>query len=178
MKHVISDTHFSHGNIIKYCNRPFVDAYGKPDPVKMNRALISNWNRVVSKDDIVFHVGDFAFGPRFKWSDIRAELNGKIVLILGNHDEDEKFMKLIGIEEVYEDKIIHHNGVTIYLNHYPTFDKQIAQYHLYGHVHDKTPENQPVWARNMSVELNGYTPIPLDRIVSDFQLAELRDSIF
>ena len=28
----------------------------------MNETLIENWNRVVSQDDIVFHLGDFCLG--------------------------------------------------------------------------------------------------------------------
>ncbi len=36
----------------------------------MNETLIENWNRVVSQDDIVFHLGIFVWedpmnGPRF-----------------------------------------------------------------------------------------------------------------
>ena len=50
-----SDLHLGHGNIIKYCNRPFKDIE------HMNRALIDNWNSRVKLNDVVFHVGDFCF---------------------------------------------------------------------------------------------------------------------
>jgi len=50
-----SDTHFSHSNIIKFCDRPFSDVN------EMNTALINNWNKVVPEDGIVFHLGDFAW---------------------------------------------------------------------------------------------------------------------
>ena len=53
-----SDTHFSHCNIIKYCNRPFKDVD------EMNKILIQNWNNVVRPDDIVWHLGDFALGDK------------------------------------------------------------------------------------------------------------------
>ena len=46
-----ADTHFGHKNIIRYCQRPFVDVE------EMNRVLIENWNSVVSPDDLVFHLG-------------------------------------------------------------------------------------------------------------------------
>lgn len=75
-----SDTHFKHANIIKFCERPF----GSIE--EMNEALIANWNRVVGKDDFVFHLGDFCFGGSEAWNSILDRLNGKIYLVLGNHD--------------------------------------------------------------------------------------------
>lgn len=45
-----SDTHFYHGNIIRFCNRPFKDVG------MMNETIISNWNNTVGLDDIVFHL--------------------------------------------------------------------------------------------------------------------------
>ena len=47
-----SDLHFGHRNVIKFCNRPF------EDEKVMGKQLIHNWNETVSKDDIVFVLGD------------------------------------------------------------------------------------------------------------------------
>lgn len=135
----------------------------------MNEVLIANWNRVVSPTDTVYHVGDFSFGKVEMAAAIRRRLNGHIVLILGNHDRNAKVMKnVVGMDEVYEKRVIEHAGAKLYLSHYPDFSRH-AQYHLYGHVHDQTPKEQPRWARNVSVEVIGYTPIPLDTIVREFQ---------
>ena len=71
-----SDTHFGHANIINLCNRPFKDVN------HMNDMLVENWNSVVSDDDTVFHLGDFALGGSAVWScllytsDAADELDG------------------------------------------------------------------------------------------------------
>lgn len=47
-----SDTHFGHKNILRFCKRPWNTVE------EMDEGLIQNWNKVVGKDDIVFHLGD------------------------------------------------------------------------------------------------------------------------
>ena len=75
-----SDTHFWHNNVIKFCNRPFSSIE------EMNDTIIENWNRVVDKNDIVIHLGDFCFCGSDKFKELVEKLNGRIYLILGNHD--------------------------------------------------------------------------------------------
>ena len=75
-----SDTHFNHTNIIQYCQRPFKSTD------EMNEAMIDNWNSVVGEDDTMFHLGDFCLGGAEEWNKILNRLNGRIYLILGNHD--------------------------------------------------------------------------------------------
>jgi len=76
---ITADNHFFHKNIIRYCNRPF----GSVE--EMNEEMIRRWNSKVGKDDIVLHLGDFAFRGRAK--EIRDQLNGTIVIVRGNHDK-------------------------------------------------------------------------------------------
>ena len=85
----------------------------------MNEALITNWNSTIGKDDIVFHLGDFAMGGSAEWCRLLERLNGRIYLILGNHD-----MKTIGkgfsrFEQVAMQMLINVGDQRIYLNHYP-----------------------------------------------------------
>ncbi len=75
-----ADTHFGHRNIIRFCQRPFVDVE------EMNQAMIKNWNNVVGDKDLVFHLGDFSVGGAAEWTSLLDNLHGRIILILGNHD--------------------------------------------------------------------------------------------
>ncbi len=56
----VSDTHFGHGNVLKYCNRPFSST------LEHDQQLIANWNSVVKENDTVYHLGDFGLShPRY-----------------------------------------------------------------------------------------------------------------
>jgi calcineurin-like phosphoesterase family protein len=54
-KFYVSDTHFLHANILTMQPRPF----GSIE--EHDEHLIRTWNSVVGADDIVYHLGDFAF---------------------------------------------------------------------------------------------------------------------
>jgi calcineurin-like phosphoesterase family protein len=58
-----SDSHASHRNIIKYCNRPFKSVE------EMNAKLIENWNALIEPGGLTFHLGDFCFGTIGKISE-------------------------------------------------------------------------------------------------------------
>jgi calcineurin-like phosphoesterase family protein len=80
MRWFTSDTHFGHARIIELCNRPFADID------EMDQTIIDNWNSVVQPSDEVFHLGDVALGPKDRWQEIFHQLNGRLVLVIGNHD--------------------------------------------------------------------------------------------
>ena len=130
-----SDTHFNHTNIISYCQRPFKNVD------EMNERIIANWNEVVSEDDIIFHLGDFCLGGAAEWTRLLDRLNGKIYLIMGNHDRKnirQGFMDRF--EHVAMQMHIEVGKQRIYLNHYPflCFEggyKDVWQ--LFGHVHTR-----------------------------------------
>lgn len=93
----ISDTHFQHANIIKYCNRPFEDTK------VMDETIIMNWNSVVKPTDIVWHLGDVMLGNRENLADVMSKLNGVKFLVKGNHDtRSNDFYRRAGFKEVYD----------------------------------------------------------------------------
>lgn len=134
-----SDTHFGHNNIMTFCKRPWKTIE------EHDEALISRWNGVVGKDDLVFHLGDFAFCTNSRWKELINTLNGKIYLIYGNHDisrwPGDKTMSLF--EGCAMQMMLKIEGKFVILNHYPMLTipgvyskgqwKNWIQ--LYGHVH-------------------------------------------
>lgn len=166
---LISDTHFNHTNIIKYCNRPFADAD------KMNHGLISNWNANVKADDFVFHLGDYALTNESKGMAILAALNGTKALIRGNHDgKSLNFYETIGFSSVSKYAfIVLPNGIRIFLSHRPGDTPPNNEYydlHFYGHIHDKGADDiYPTVARNgacLCVERWNYKPVKLADLVA------------
>ena len=135
-----SDTHFWHDNIIRFCNRPFESV------VEMNEELIRRWNETVPADGVVFHLGDFSFGGAKEWNDILNRLNGRIYLILGNHDMKQikqGFMKRF--ELVSQQMSIRIGGQPVILNHNPflTYGGCYRNtWQLFGHVHSGPLSNQ------------------------------------
>ena len=75
-----SDLHFGHARIIELCGRPFASAD------EMDRALIARWNDVVAPEDTVWVLGDYALGNRHRALGYLPELNGRKLLVIGNHD--------------------------------------------------------------------------------------------
>jgi calcineurin-like phosphoesterase family protein len=108
----ISDWHLNHGNIIKYCQRPFVNETESellamadrgtipgrelrisPESVKlMTDTIIDSTNAVVGPNDTLVHAGDLMFSSRDellnKLREYRKRLLCKnIILVWGNHDD-------------------------------------------------------------------------------------------
>lgn len=166
---VTSDTHFNHANIIKYCNRPFSSVE------EMNETLINNWNNVVSHDDTVYHLGDFAMGDKSLIPEILGRLNGHIHFIMGNHD-NLNIMENLAINSILEtltwEEVIKVEKKTIIMNHFPfsslpdpLSNRPIIQ--LYGHVHS-TPNIPWIGLDNqydVGVDNNNFTPINLYKLL-------------
>ena len=157
----ISDTHFGHKNILEYSKRPF------NSPEEMNDALITNWNSVVKSNDRVYLLGDVAMAK----SQIQnlKYLNGKIILVMGNHDIYPTKEYLPYVEDirgyVYKDGFIG-SHIPIYRgSDYGIIERY--KMNICGHIHEKVI-NDPFYF-NVSVEQINYTPINFE-VIEDIYL--------
>lgn len=160
--YLIADTHFGHENIIKYEERPFGNVE------EMDRALIENWNNVVSKNSKVFHLGDVFLTHTERQFEIFNQLNGEITLIRGNHDSQSyhKLINRIGFKAVHDkywlsDKVV--------LTHRP-MEVNDDMLNIHGHIHGLFYKNSKWKDKNhfcASVELINYEPIHLAKIIEE-----------
>lgn len=158
-----SDQHYDHKNIIKYCNRPFADID------EMNEALIKNHNDLVSPNDIVYHLGDFAFRNHKRYLN---RLNGQHHLIVGNHDGNG--YKDAGFKTVNRQKSIKIGSQVVYMSHYGhrVWDRSHhGSFHVYGHSHSNLPD----LGRSCDVGVDNwdYKPVMFHQLVERFKDVEI-----
>ena len=153
--YLIADTHFGDESIRVFENRPF-------DSVdEMNKEMMDYWNKTVTKNDTVYMLGDFAYSSAFDFlfQEGKCVLNGKIILIAGNHDTDYlEFYRKQGIEVI--DYPIVLDGFWI-MSHEPMYVNEASPFaNIFGHVHGN-PMYKTVSSRSycVSAERIGYTPI-------------------
>lgn len=154
---LISDTHFDHKNIIKYCGRPFSDLR------EMNGVLLNNWNKTLGSKNTIYFLGDASFGKKSrKPSYWLRKLNGNIRYIRGNHENEPLGKK-------YE--VLDYRGYRFLLIHDPNKAKNFNGWVIHGHVHNNDLRKYPFIngankTINVSVETINYKPVSLDWIIS------------
>ena len=182
-----SDPHFSHSNIMVFCNRPWTNIQD------MNEGLIENWNDVVGDNDIVFVLGDVSWNKDpHDMKRIIERLNGSHIFILpGNHDTKEQFTKigkraelisdtaLVFISGIDEDKPTREHEFMIShfpLATWPHFRRGVIN--LHGHIHSGPRSHneidQPgfdlILKKNLTydvgVDNNDYKPIEIRDILN------------
>lgn len=153
-----SDTHFGHKNILEYEKeaRPFETVE------EMNETLISNWNDTVRPKDIVWHLGDFAFGRSHV--ELAGRLNGRKRLIMGNHDVYNNSVYLVYFEKLFG---VHYWKRCV-LSHIPIHVGNLgsrAFLNVHGHLHSNKVMQLPTeWHEdinyfNVSVEQHNLRPV-------------------
>lgn len=166
---VTSDTHFNHTNICGPKLSKWDKGYRNFDSLEqMNALIIDNINAVVGPDDVLYHLGDFAFGDKLQIPALRARIACQnIRFVWGNHDEAIHKYNLYNLFESCD------HYVELYYNHvlYTMFHFPIGSWHkigrgsvnLFGHCHgsyDRVVGKQ----MDVGVDSNNFKPWALDDI--------------
>ena len=133
----------------------------------MNDTLINNLNELVKENDILYNLGDFAFGPLKEIGPIRQRINCKTIhLICGNHDRKSAkkawFKELFTTIKTYDE--IKHNGHKIVLCHYALRvwnQSHYGSFMFFGHSHGNLPDNG-TRSLDVGVDCHNYKPVSLD----------------
>lgn len=162
-----SDHHFFHHNIIEYEQRPFADVN------EMNAYMIDQWNAVVKPNDLVFHLGDIGFFKGDQMKETFSILNGRKILLRGNHDKGYTTKKLTEAGFDVHKYYIFENHL---LSHHPQPADKLHQLialtdikgNLCGHVHSQIQHLDLQVHRCLAVELNDYKPFHYDEVIDTF----------
>ena len=169
-----SDLHFGHANIIKYANRPFKSVR------EMDDTLIKNWNAKVTKSDVVWILGDFAFLQEEPLIDTASWLDGEKHVVWGNHDKVFRSKKVrdalakynfvfhSGLEEIYvPDSTVPGGKQHIVLCHYAmrVWNKSHrGSWQLYGHSHGSLPDDPHALSVDVGVDCWNYAPVSYEEL--------------
>ena len=171
-----SDQHFWH-------DREFIwKARGYSNVEEMNIQQILKWNEVVNWDDTVYLLGDVMLGDIDKGARCLQQLNGKIFIIRGNHDTDNRVQMYVNISSNIQylgyATPLKYGAYRFYLTHYPTItsnldDNDSLKSHIinfYGHTHQKNNfYNGIPFMYHIGVDSHNGYPVLIDDAIKDIK---------
>lgn len=196
-------TQYDNFKAVVNANKQFIREIG-------DKLMLDNWNKVVTRKDTVYHLGDLSMATTSQYSDIAnvlSQLNGKIYLILGNHDNRQLINKLdrdgyieilsdVGYRKKFNHRVyfLSHYGIDIggynqlrdYVKETDSLPKNTTV-SIHGHIHED--DYLETYKFNVSVDnklsytVNNYklgTPLlfdALDKYVSENLLREVKENI-
>lgn len=157
--------HFGHENSAKY--RGFTCAE------EHDGLIIENWNKVISKRDKVFILGDVTMENK-KHYNILSILKGYKHVVLGNHDRPQDLEELSKYADKISGFVNGYKGM-FQLSHAPVHPYELMKYNNYNihaHIHQ---ENIHVSGYgldqfahryfNADAKEIGYTPVSMSEVV-------------
>lgn len=167
-----SDTHFGH-------DREFIwKVRGFNSVEEMNEIIVQKWNSTVSAEDDVYILGDVILGDPSNIECVKR-LNGKLHIVLGNHDtskREEMYRNLPNVVEVAEVGIrLKYKKHHFILTHYPMMTGNLEKeslkqmsLNLYGHTHQMSNfYNDMPFMYHVGVDSHNCYPVLLDDIIEE-----------
>ena len=173
-----SDQHYGHANVIPHCARPFTDVD------QMDATLTQRFNSRVSSADTTYHLGDFSFRGVAAQRQYLNRLNGRHILIRGNHDRTVTSMLSIGFAEVHNSLRLSLDSGRLFLRHLPPkaykgdddrdFERCLlaeplepVDIWLCGHVHEQWRYKAALLPIiNVGVDQWGFAPVTLAELLA------------
>ena len=159
----------------------------------MNEETIRRFNEVVNPEDTVYILGDIALGGGSQEALEKAKalierLNGRLYLIRGNHDSDNRISMYRDCKNVISCGLwatcIKYEDYHFYLSHFPTLTANLEKEslkqctcNLYGHTHQTTNfyMDMPMYY-HVGVDSHNCYPVSLDNIIEEMK-AKVKECI-
>ena len=140
--------------------------------------FLKRYNEIVTNEDDVYILGDLMLNNNEHGLNILNQLNGKIHIILGNHDSPVRasfYTTLPNVVEIKEAKTLKIGKQHYFLCHYPTItanydDKPYHQHliNLYGHTHQQYLfYNDNPFMYNVGMDAHNCEPVSIEQIDKD-----------
>jgi calcineurin-like phosphoesterase family protein len=169
---VIADPHFGHAGICRFLRPDGSKLRPWDSSDDMDKALISNWNRVVEDQDRVYVLGDVVMNRRYLRPTL-LQLRGRKVLVKGNHD----IFKLSDYAPYFDDIqaccVGKYEGYKYILTHVPIHPESLGRsgINIHGHTHSNSISDPRYLC--VSVEQISYTPMLLQHA-----LARIKEGLY
>ena len=180
MIYFTSDLHLNHNKEFIYKARDFTSVED------MNYTILQNLNEIVSKQDDLYILGDLILGGGDALEQSRkliSYLPGKIHIIRGNHDTDnrwELYKEFPQVVELQNAAYLKYNNYHFYLSHFPSLtsnyddNKPLKQklINLCGHTHTTNPFNDfdKGIIYHCEVDAHNCYPIDIDTILNEIKV--------
>lgn len=157
-----ADPHFYHDNICRFTKYDGSKVRPWDDATQMTEDMIDWYNELVSPEDRVYILGDVAFSATKMRLSV-GRLNGRKVLVKGNHDPD-KHREMYN--ELFDDVRAYVVKKGFILSHIPIHPQSLARWvvNIHGHLHGNKIEGDDRF-ECVSVEHTDFRPVLLDRIL-------------
>ena len=169
---VTSDSHYGH-------NREFIwKVRGFNSIDEMNEAYVARWNEIVTDEDDVYVCGDLMLGDTSNIEYLKR-LNGKIHIVLGNHDtatREKMYRELPNVVEIAEVGIrLKYKKHHFVLTHFPMLTGNLEKeslkqmtLNLFGHTHQTSNfYNDMPFMYHVGVDSHNGYPVSLDDVIEE-----------
>jgi calcineurin-like phosphoesterase family protein len=138
----------------------------------MDETMIERWNAKVKPSDTVYHLGDVVINK--KYLHLVSRLNGRKILIRGNHDifKDDDYRE-VGFEQLHGVRVFVDKFIFSHIPLHPDCVSERFKVNVHGHLHaneitwtPKHPKLVQIDPRYLcvSVEHTNYEPLHFDEV--------------
>lgn len=155
-----SDHHFGHAAILTFENSDGSKLRYHSDMNEMHDTIVYRHNEVVKKSDTVYFLGDVCINlPHIEQLD---RMNGKKILIKGNHDIFHINHYLKYFEDICAYKVFPKHFICSHIPLHPNSIQYELLGNVHGHTHKRCLDDKRYF--NVSLEAINYTPVEFNQI--------------